>query len=47
MRYLVATLALAAALSISACGQMGPLYEPEAGGPVPAPPQATTTLPTP
>ena len=47
MRYTVATLALAAALLISGCGQMGPLYEPEASGPAPAPPPATTTTPTP
>ncbi len=47
MRYTVATIALAASLLIGGCGQMGPLYEPEAGGPVPPPPPATTTIPTP
>jgi len=47
MHYTVATLALATALLISGCGQMGPLYEPEASGTVPAPPPATTTPPTP
>lgn len=28
MRYLISTLALVAALLLSGCGQMGPLYQP-------------------
>ena len=47
MRYTVATLALAAALLMSGCGQMGPLYEPEVSSPAPAATPATATTPTP
>jgi predicted small lipoprotein YifL len=42
MHFPVATLALAAALLLTGCGQMGPLYEPEASASTPAAPAATT-----
>ncbi len=45
MRYTVATLALTTALLTGGCGQMGPLYEPEAT--VPARPTASTSTTTP
>jgi predicted small lipoprotein YifL len=45
MHFPVATLALAAALLLTGCGQMGPLYLPEEAGPPPSQqaPAATTT----
>ncbi len=47
MQFPVATLALAAALLLTGCGQMGPLYEPEEvsapATPAPAPAPAATT----
>ena len=35
MRYLFATIALACALLLGGCGQMGPLYEPVESEPLP------------
>jgi predicted small lipoprotein YifL len=40
MPYSIATLALAASLLLSGCGQIGPLYEPVPEAP--PPPTATT-----
>lgn len=47
MQFPVATLALAAALLLTGCGQMGPLYEPEevSAPATPAPAPAATTTP--
>jgi len=42
MHYTIVTLALACALLLGACGQMGPLYEPDTANPA-----ATTKAPTP
>jgi predicted small lipoprotein YifL len=43
MHFSNAMLALAAALLLAGCGQMGPLYLPEAAGAPAAPAPATTT----
>ena len=44
MHFPVAMLALAAALVLAGCGQMGPLYLPEEAG-APAPPTPAATAP--
>jgi predicted small lipoprotein YifL len=43
MHFSTAMLALAAALLLAGCGQMGPLYLPEEAGAPGAPAPATTT----
>jgi len=43
MQLTAATFALTAALLLAGCGQMGPLYQPEASPPAPVAPAATTT----